>query len=83
MVTKQLNVRLEPEDLKKLQSLAAACEVTPSGLAGYFMRAAIRAAERQGFVRLPLEFDIKEPVIPSRPERQNFNESQVPLKHRA
>ena len=72
--TKQLNFRIEADDARKLQKLADECEITAAGLVGFFVRAGIRAAERQGYLRLPLEFDIQEPAIPHRESRTQLNE---------
>jgi hypothetical protein len=49
---------------------------------GFFIRAALRAAERHGGIRLPLDFEIKEPVAPGVPQRTTFTEHQPSEKRR-
>lgn len=60
MQTKQLNIRLDSDQLKELESFAQACEVSTATLAGFFLRAALRASKRIGQIKLPIDFEVCE-----------------------
>jgi hypothetical protein len=80
---KQLNIRLDPDYTSRLKAFADQLEMTPGALAGYLMRAAIRAAEREDVFRLPVEFNVREPVPSSRHKDHYLNEPQATSqKHR-
>jgi len=59
--TKQVNIRLATDDVEQLNVIAARCEVTTAALAGFFLRAALRACKSHpGRILLPPDFQIVE-----------------------
>ena len=78
MQTKQLNIRLTPEESAELKALADGCEVTPAALGGFFMRAALRASKNQR-LKLPLDFEIVEGLRV--PEVPATSPPSMPLPH--
>jgi hypothetical protein len=63
MQTKQLHVRLTEEEMSALKEIALECEVNATTLAGFFMRAALRAVKSYGQrLKLPPNFQVLEEV---------------------
>ncbi len=61
MESKQLNIRLSSEEITKLGRIADSCEVNPSTLAAFFLRASLRAHDAYGKrMLLPPQFQIVE-----------------------
>jgi hypothetical protein len=61
MQTKQLHVRLSGEEMAQLKGIADECEVNTTALAGFFIRAALRAVKNYGHrLKLPPDFTIAE-----------------------
>ncbi|HEV2210067.1 MAG TPA: hypothetical protein VG167_14905 [Verrucomicrobiae bacterium] len=64
MQTKQLHVRLTEEELTALKGIAEQCEINATALAGFFMRAALRAVKDYGQrLKLPPNFAVVEEAI--------------------
>ena len=80
MQTKQLNLRLTPDELTELNEIAEKFGLPSSTLGVIFMRAVLRSVkDHAGGVRLPIDFKIVEPsaALP----RMSLNEPS-PVKHR-
>ena len=57
METRVLHIRLETEHMESLQKIAEACEVTPTALGGFLIRAALRAIGKSNQrLKLPPDF---------------------------
>lgn len=76
METKQIKPRLAPDEMKEMERIAEECEVNPTALAGFFLRAAIRAAKRHGRLRLPVDFEILEEPV------GNYRLAETPSKRK-
>ena len=76
MQTKQLHIRLTVDEMAELDSIAKECETNPTVLAGYFLRASLRAAKSYGRrLRVPIDFDVVDTVLREESGRYRLNEA--------
>ena len=84
METKQLHVRLTADEMEVLKRTALECEVNPTVLAGFCIRASLRAFKAHGQrLRLPIDFRIIEDPAdfpPAAPRLSDALNDRAPAK---